>query len=326
MKYQQDLQVAVRERLRRLVTVPWTSAGHEVHLTVTWLTAQPALHGLLAEAAQQEAGPDLQKFKEGFDYSTQFSWPTRTEAGRASLIWQLMQEIAEQDAQDPRAAGNTAPRYSGRSNYQDGWREFAQEVLQPLFDFLSEQVGTQSSILHTLERYRVRVEWFDREELYARFQADTRNGEEVYNLDLQRFLFLEGDHTTHAKPRSASGEADLVGELGSDDALLCEGKVFDAGSRGKGYLAKGVHQIIKYAHDYGKSISYLVIYNTSNRLLQLPTQGPTGLWPPYVELSGVRVNFITVRALPPLHTASKAGKATPVIIGLEDLTNPDSTD
>lgn len=85
------------------------------------------------------------------------------------------------------------------------------------------------------------VEWFDRKNLYARFAENTRNGEEVYNLDLQRFLFLDGGYITQAKARSASGEADLIGGLETDDALICEGKLYDSDSRGKSYLAKGFH-------------------------------------------------------------------------------------
>ncbi|MGW0315126.1 hypothetical protein [Streptomyces flavidovirens] len=134
--------------------------------------------------------------------------------------------------------------------------------------------------------YRTRIEWFDREEQYARFEADRANGEEVYNLDLQRFLFLEGDHITHAKPRSASGEADLIGDLDGRDPLVCDGKIFDGKGRGKGVLVKGLHQVVKYAHDYGQHTAYLVIYNISDKILELPTDGTPGAWPPYTELFG----------------------------------------
>ncbi|SDP26082.1 hypothetical protein SAMN04487981_14315 [Streptomyces sp. cf386] len=183
----------------------------------------------------------------------------------------------------------------------------------------------KAASLHTLERYRTRIEWFDREELYTRFKANLATGEEVYNLDLQRFLFLEGDHVTHAKPRSASGEADLIGDLDGRDPLVCDGKIFDGSSRGKGYLVKGLHQIVKYAHDYGQHTAYLVIYNITDKLLELPTDGTPGAWPPYTEISGVRVYFIHVRVLPPTTTASKAGKATRVTLTRDDLTNPDTT-
>ncbi|MGW4935177.1 hypothetical protein ACWEQH_19475 [Streptomyces sp. NPDC004166] len=236
-----------------------------------------------------------------------------------------MQEIAEAEAANPEIGWQIASGYSMQRSAQDNWREFAEDILQPLFDFLSERVGAESSVLHTLERYRTRIEWFDRNELYARFTADTANGEEVYNLDLQRFLFLEGDHITHAKPRSASGEADLIGDLDGRDPLVCDGKIFDGKSRGKSYLVKGVHQVVKYAHDYGQHTAYLVIYNISDKLLELPTDGTPGAWPPYTELSGIRVYFIHVRVLPPTTTASKAGKATRVTLAKDDLTNPDIT-
>ncbi|MEU5646639.1 hypothetical protein [Streptomyces milbemycinicus] len=324
MKYQQRLQVAVRERLRKLMTAPYSSAGHEVHLAVTWINSQPALRCLLEEAARKEPDLDREKFRTGLSRSGRFFWSSRTEEGRASLVWELMQDIAKAEAEDPEAGWRVGSDYSPKGSLQDSWREFAEDILQPLFDFLSERVGAESSILHTLERYRTRIEWFDREELYARFTADTTNGEEVYNLDLQRFLFLEGDHITHAKPRSASGEADLIGDLDGRDPLVCDGKIFDGKGRGKGYLAKGLHQVIKYAHDYGQHTAYLVVYNITDKLLELPTDGTPGAWPPYIELSGVRVYFIHVRVAPPTTTASKAGKATRVTLTHDELTNPDT--
>lgn len=322
MKYQQRLQVAVRERLRKLMTAPYSSAGHEVHLAVTWINSQPALRGLLEEAARAEPDLDSERFRTGLT-NGQLSWPSRTEEGQATLIWKLMQEIAKDEVESPDIGWQIASGYSMHKNIQDNWREFAEDILQPLFGYLSERVGAESSILHTLERYRTRIEWFDREELYTRFTADTANGEEVYNLDLQRFLFLEGDHVTHAKPRSASGEADLIGDIDGRDPLVCDGKIFDGSSRGKGYLVKGLHQVVKYAHDYGQHTAYLVIYNITDKLLELPTDGTPGAWPPYTELSGVRVYFVHVRVLPPITTASKAGKATRVTLTKDDLTNPD---
>jgi hypothetical protein len=108
-------------------------------------------------------------------------------------------------------------------------------------------------VLYVLERYVRRVEWFDRDELHRRYReavAAGHVGEDVYNLDLQRFLFIEGDYITYAKPRSASGEADVIGELDTDDPLVYDGKIFDGEGRGKSYLAMGFNQIIQYAQDH----------------------------------------------------------------------------
>jgi hypothetical protein len=203
-------------------------------------------------------------------------------------------------------------------------RRFAEQVVKPLFDYLSDQLGLESAVLHVLQRYVAQVEWFDRKNLHTRFEDDTRNGEEVYDLDLQRFLFLDGGYITQAKARSASGEADLVGGLDTDDPLICEGKLYDGNRRGKPYLAQRFHQVIKYAHDYNKTVAHLVVFNLTDNLLQFQPDGPAGAWARYVETAGVRVHLIVVRALPPDKTASKAGKSRTVVISREDLTTLDN--
>ncbi|WKU03738.1 hypothetical protein [Micromonospora sp. HUAS LYJ1] len=306
------------------MTQDYGLAGHETRLVVEWVKKQPALRAAIAEAEQVEPDIDFASFLSGLN-NRDLAWPTSTEEGRAVLVWRLMQHIADDDAKHG-SNGRAVPHMAfatGERNLNDGWRKFVEVALAPFFDYLSERVGEESSVLYVLERYVRRVEWFDREELYARFQQDTRNGEEVYNLDLQRFLYLEGNYVTHAKPRSASGEADIIGEVDSDDALICDGKIFDAGSRSKGYLAKGYNQIVQYAQDYQKSVAYLVVFNISGRPLQFPTDESKGVSFPYVDMSGVRVYLVGVRALPPKATASKLGKATPVVVTTEDLINPD---
>lgn len=324
MRYQQDLQVKLRQRFRKMMTASYGSASYEVRQVVEWIENQPALRAILADAALTEPDLDLDAFHQGFERMRgHLIWPARTEEGRATLVWDLMKRHA---AADTAGRGDELTMYYGHgvgaSERTQGamWQMFVEQVIQPLIDFLDERVGDQSSVLFVLERYVHIVEWFDREQLHVEFEADTANGEEVYNRDLQRFLFQDGGYVTHAKARSASGEADLVGELDTDDPLICEGKLFDR--RGKTYIARGVHQVIKYAHDYNKSLAYLVVFNMTDKLLQFPTDGPAGAWPPYVELAGVRVYFIGVRALPG-PTASKAGKATTVTITRDDLTNPD---
>ena len=124
-------------------------------------------------------------------------------AGRTTLVWNLMQLIAEADkaGDGPNTVFQISYGVAGNNRASDNWRETVEQALTPLFDYLGEHIGDESSVLHVLERYVRRIEWFDREELYQRFKADTRNGEEVYNLDLQRFIFLEGNYITHAKPQ-----------------------------------------------------------------------------------------------------------------------------
>ncbi|HEX9359552.1 MAG TPA: hypothetical protein VF933_37780 [Streptosporangiaceae bacterium] len=320
MRYQQDLQGALRERYRRLLDADYATSGHEIQLVVAWIGDQAPLRGILSEAERAEPDLDFDTWEKSLAVSQVFSWRSRTEEGRATLAWKLMQHIATAD-RDTARINNLVFNYATRvAPSPDGEnRAFVQIVFGPLFDFLVERVGAESSVLYVLERYVRRVEWFDRDRLYKRFDEDTRNGEETYNLDLQRFLFLDGNYVTHAKVRSASGEPDLVGDLGTDDPLVCDGKIFDGHGRGKNYLAKGVNQIVQYAGDHNEHVAYLVIFNITGRPLQLPSDGPGKVWPPHIEMSGIRVYLIAIRALPPDATASKQGKPKPITVTRNDL-------
>lgn len=333
MRFQQDLQVSIHERLRRLLAANHEDASHEVRLVTDWIDQQPALQAILAEA--QRAEPDLDPqalvsaLKDGGSgLSRSFRWPSQTEAGRTLIIWQLMRRIAAEDS-DEAAAYEMVRSYgsavSYHSNLNDKWRDLASRILRPLFDYLSERVGQESSILYALERYVHLVEWFDRNDLNARATQDPRKAEEVYDTHLRRFLFAEGINMPFSQAKSASGESDVVTDLDTDDPLVCEVKIYGAG-RTKRSLAGGIHQAISYASDYGKQVAYLVIINLSGKPLSLPSDDDLKLWPPRITVAGTRVYLIAVRALPPVASASKLGKPAPVTITRDDLVDPDATD
>lgn len=326
VRYQQDLQVALRDRYRRLMVVGFADISHEIRVVTNWITSQPALRAILMEAERGEPELDFDAWEQSLvQHSGERLWPTETEAGRASLIWRLMRHIA-----DAEVAGEAYPvqgyafALSEGGDLNDSTRTFAQRVLQPLFDFLTEQVGAESSLLYVLERYVRRIEWFDRDELYAKYMEDTRTGEAVYDKDLRKFLFGEGINMPFSQAKSASGLSDVLSELDTDDPLVCEVKLLDGEGRGKRHLASGVNQVVQYAQDYGKNAAYLVVINLSGRSLELPSDGPSDEWPPHVELAGVRVHLIAVRALPPTASASKQGRAAPITISRADLVDPDA--
>ncbi|MGH3494610.1 MAG: hypothetical protein ACRDRL_06435 [Sciscionella sp.] len=327
MRYQQDLQVRLRDRYRRLMTVDYGDLAHEIALVFGWIDGQPALRAILAEARLNEPDLDFDTWDKQVQTTQRVGtgWPSRTEEGRASLVWQLLHKIAEADSN---AAELTIRGYAfalGQGNLTERARGFVQRIISPLIDFLDERIGGESNVLHILERYVRRTEWFEREELFRRFQnAPPQQGEAVYDTDLRRFLFAEGVDMPFSQARSASGESDALGELDGDDPLMCEIKLLGEGRRVRD-VAKGVHQAVLYAQDYGKNTAYLVIVNLTDRPLELPSDGPAGHWPPVVELSGVRVHLIAVRARPDV-TASKRGTATPLRITRDALINPETDD
>ena len=240
-------------------------------------------------------------------------------SGRASLAGRLLDRVAKMSPGAPssefRRQQGPVLEYAralsvGNDNIHALTRKFTEYIVSPLFDFLLEQVAAEGSVLYTLERYVRRVEWFDRDDLYARAMQDTRKTEEVYDTDLRRFLFIEGINMPFSQAGSASGLSDVLTDLDTDDPLVCEIKIFDAAGRGKRHLAVGVNQAVQYASDYGKQVAYLVIINLSGRALALPDEDRSKAWPPSITVAGVRVYLIAVRALP-VASASKLGKAAP---------------
>lgn len=319
MRYRQDLQVALRNRYARLLQTASRPYAQETRLVRDWILAQPALAALVRAAV--DTVPELTVagwLSDTEGYGRGLQWPDGiNETGRVALVWLLMGEIAD-GLRDPGMVGH---EISGERNFDDCVRALTQAVVQHLFDHLAEQLGTESEMLYLLERYKRQVEWFDRNSLHAAYLADTRAGEAGYDEHLRRFLFSQGVDNPLTQARGASGETDVLANLDGDDPLVCEVKLFDAGSKGKREIAGGVNQVVQYAQDYAKTAGYLVVVNLSGQEIQFPTDGPDKTWPPRLEIAGVTVHIVAVRALP-MPTASKQGKAKPVVFTRQDLTDP----
>jgi hypothetical protein len=204
-----------------------------------------------------------------------------------------------------------------------GWsiRIVTESTVEPFVEYLEERLGSESEILYLLERFKRRLEAFDQDELHRQYEANTRQGEDVYDRYLRKFLFDQGVDYPFSQPASASGRADVVGDIDGDDPLVCEVKLYDGDQYGIPYISKGLNQAVEYAHDYGKTVAHLVIINLSEHSLQLPSDEDPKLWPPRLHVSGVTVYLVVVRALP-LPSASKRGRSTPKIVKREDLVRP----
>jgi hypothetical protein len=320
MRVQQDLQVALRERYRRCLTQDFRNLAHETRMVRNWMRNQPALAAIIEQAERTEPDVDVSGWIETFPGSG-LSWPSTTEEGRAALSWGLMNAVAD-EPDEQRAVINFGHGMStGGGDLNDDSRALVERVYAPLFDFLNERVAQDSSVLYMLDRFVRLVEWFDRNTLHEEYTKNTRQGEAVYDRALRRFLFQEGVNMPFSQTKSASGLSDVLSDLETEDPLICEVKLFVDDKRP---LAGGVHQAVLYAQDYGKSNAYLVVINLSGRPLELPTDGDEKAVPKYIDVGGVRVYLLPIRALPPATSASKAGKPNPITISRDDLTNPDA--
>ena len=211
--------------------------------------------------------------------------------------------------------------FSSETNFDAKLRDLTEAVVDPFVNFLHDQIDDGGNILYLLERFKLKAEWFRREELYGLYQGDTSVGESSLDQELRASLFEGGVDYPFSQPSSPSGKADIVALLGSDDPLVLEVKVFDPDrSRGKSNLRQGLHQVLRYANDYNQSLGYLVIFNCSDRQLVISSEEASGAeFPPRITYGGKTFFAIPIDIHPDIASASKEKPASRLTIGYKEL-------
>jgi len=241
-------------------------------------------------------------------------WPA-SEQNELRVLLRIMELAATEDKCNPTAIGHM---FIWGTNVDDWAQAFTKHVVYPLVDYLHTRLATASEVLHQLERMRRQIEWFEQEDLNHAFGANTSKGEALYDRRVREFLFAEGIDYPFSQPASPAGKADVVAVLDDEDSLVCEIKLYNGDTYGPTYLQQGVGQAIRYAHDYGKSLAYLVVFNLSDERLQLPTDESVETNPPRLQIEGVTVFMIVVQAKP-IPSASKDHRRTVRAVKREQL-------
>ena len=200
-------------------------------------------------------------------------------------------------------------------------RDFTEAVVDPFVNFLHDQIDDGGNVLYLIERFKLKAEWFRREELYRLYQGNASVGESSLDLELRASLFEGGVDYPFSQPSSPSGKADIVALLGSDDPLVLEVKVFDPKqSKGKSNLRQGFHQVLRYANDYNQNLGYLVIFNCSDRQLVISSEEVSEAeFPPRITYGGKTFFAIPIDIHPGTASASKEKPGSRVTIGYKEL-------
>jgi hypothetical protein len=279
-----------------------------------FIHGKPALRRLVESIAASEPSFDpLDWFKKNAQERGRFDWPT-TELARAKLVWTIINRLADGTDRSLKLATG----FSLESNLNAAHRELTERVFEPFVEYLQTKLSDDGEILHLLERYKRRVEWFEQSRLYETYKADTKRGEKIYDADLRKFLFEQGIDYPFSAPDSPSGRVDVLANIADEDPLVCEVKLYGADQYGVPYLAKGFKQAVRYARDYHKVFGHLVIFNLSDETLDLPTDDESKGWPPRVEIGGHIIYMVVIQALP-LESASTRGKLEPRRVTKRDL-------
>ena len=205
-------------------------------------------------------------------------------------------------------------RHGDMEEVLEGFREM---FIEPVYEYVDEQLDDQRAILDLLRRYKHRCEWFQREKLYELWNQNQAKGEKTLALDLYEWLHDQGLDFV-IEPRSVSGEADLVAAQTSDDPLIADAKVFDASRRGKPYIVKGFNQLYTYTCDFNEPFGYLVIYKTCAEDLRLALDTRAG-HVPFVTHNNKTIFLMVIDIHPHQMPASKRGPLEAVEIAEADL-------
>lgn len=203
------------------------------------------------------------------------------------------------------------------SSFQDRLNTYRDWYVEPFFDYVDEVLEDKNVILSTLIRYKHKVEWYRRSELFTLFSEGDGQAEKRLTRHMYEYLFDQG-MTFQAEPLTASGRPDVLALENSDHPFIGEVKIFDASGRGAVYIRKGLHQLYRYCGDVNEPVGYFIVFNVSDKQLQFAMPSDPDGVPRFVY--NHKTIFITVIDIH-LHEKSASARGIPetASVPIEDV-------
>ena len=310
----QTLRYKLQKRLKRINTADFQIFHSIVVQTFGFLSGNPVIRGILEDLEHRV--PSAEKDSEKLFAGQMITGETELE--QVALCYALIKRTI---ASDPSKEINLGCRFGRTSKFSEGAEFFTELFIEPLFDYIDEQIDDRRTVLGLLLRYKHRVEWFYRDELRARFEADTRRGEKLLALDLYAYLHDQGLEFS-IEPSSVSGEADLISGQGGSDRLVADVKVFDpVKSKGIAYLCSAFRQVYDYTKDYNESSGYLIVFKTCREDLSIHAREQEGTIPCFTH-NNKNIFVLVVDICDYRQSASKRGQLMAYELLEEDVVKP----
>ena len=314
-----NLRSKLRERFSRLRGLDGVSYADQCRYLLNFIQSNSYCNGLLMEL-EASTSVDVLAWINARDKDPHLAFP-ETEEERARICYRLL-KIGVEAQQRPLDQYLQCGRWFGRRTTSEPLlRQCTEGIVKPLIDFLCDSIDDEENLLHLIERFKLKCEWFRREELYAKYSNNPGTGEADLTNELRASLFDAGIDFPFSEPESPSGKADTVASLGTPSPLVLEAKVYDP-ERGKRTrnLWQGFHQVFRYAEDYYSSVGYLVIFNCSNQeLVMTPEVGAEPEYPVRIDYGGKTFFVITINVNPDRPSASKEDPSSRVTVLYEQF-------
>ena len=299
-----NLKSKLRERYSRLQGLDGVSYSDECRYLLNFVQSNRYCHGLLSDL---EAGVsvDVLAWIKTRDRDPHLAFPP-TEEERAKICYTLLKigvgapNSLDQYLQCGRWFGRRQASYQLLQQCTEG-------IIKPLIDYICDRIDDEQNLFHLIERFKLKCEWFRREELYAKYSSNPRTAEADLTNELRASLFDSGIDFPFSEPESPSGKADTVASVGTSSPLVLEAKVYDPGmGKHTRNLRQGFHQVLRYAEDYQSNVGYLVIFNCSDHeLVVTPKAGTEPEYPVRIDHGGKTFFVITINLNPSRPSASK---------------------
>lgn len=248
-----------------------------------------------------------------------------TESEAVALAYWVLKDCVEKEDKDVEVS--VAYKYIQGGKFDTALEHFKDIFIEPLYEFLDEQLDDQRAILALLRRYKQSSEWFNRDKLIAiyeeekeRSKAESKKSRAEKRLAINLYEYLHNQGLIFSiEPSSVSGEADLIASQESDDPVIADVKIFDPeANKNKAYLINGFQQVYQYTLDYNEPFGYLVIFKTCESGLAI-SSGKQEQSASFVTLSGKTIFFIIVDLYLHKKSASQRGKLKTYTLTEEEL-------
>jgi hypothetical protein len=328
MRVSSDLLQLIREklqrRLKRILTADLNSVQPAIKCAFDFMQSNEIIAGILHDLDMRT--PQAQSDADAV-LTSNCPKIGPTEVAHAGIcLWVLVRYVAV--GQAPMAIG-IGSRLGGATTAKGmpgipgatgcGFlAQFGATYVEPLFDYIQEQLDDTRVVLGILSKYKHRCEWFCRADLFAACKVDTRKGEKTLVYDLYKYLHDQGVQF-EIEPRCVSGRIDLISAQTGKDRLVADAKIFNP-DRGQNvtYLVNGFRQIYEYAKDYNEPFGYLVIYKTCEQDLAISTPHREASVP-FLTHNNKTIFLLVIDIFDYAETASKRGKLKAYEITPEQL-------
>ncbi len=312
-EYVQNIRYKLQKRVRRVNSSEYQVFHYVLKQFWGFINSQPLLVGILQELENKISTVE-EEVEELFSSNIAIVYGSEDENSVACYL--VIKKCVE--SEDTNIEISISRRYSKARNYNEMLEAFKDIFVEPLYEYLDENLDDNGFILAILRKYKHKCEWFQRQDLYQRWAENTTVGEKLLALHLYEYLHDQGVEFT-IEPVSASGEADLVAAQSSNEPLIADAKIFNPEKRKDlNYISKGFRQIYTYTLDYNEPVGYLIIFKTCEDDLKLSFANYSQMTP-FVQHNNKTIYFLVIDIYPYDESASKRGKLKSFELTEEEL-------